>query len=275
DYHSIHLQEPVVDFPCEGKETFIDQIFKVIADHKPLTFKLVGFPFKSINTEQKVISSQPDMAERSALEHLNELCSQIQSLYSPGAHIVILTDGHIFCDVFQVSDAEVETYETTLKALASDLPHVTIQTLADLLPKDIDYQALREKFDHLSASEIDQKSLDLMKERLAFELNGIDSNLDHLAKTMMQRSHHYASFLLKQPSLAPMISLSVHFQKNIARKMGIYLVGKSPITPWHGAFVTAADGSVSIQYKKDINDQDYQVVSKIVNGVPCAFYRHR
>lgn len=276
----------------QGQEAYIEKILAIVQSNQPLTFKLVGFPYKSLNKDLKVFNNLPDMAERKAFEQLNALCAQIKEIYAPGAHLIIISDGHIFCDVFQISDAEVDAYEEGLNELMVDLPHLSLVTVKDLMEKPMTYDQFRQTLDKLSpsqdhfvktllADENAHHGFDVMKKRLHLDLNcpsGISllriSSLDHIAQTVMGRSSRFSTYISQQKSLASSLNLSVHFQKNVSKKMGIHLVGSSVITPWHGVLVADKDGQFAVKHRQDINPQNYVVINEWVNGVACPYYRH-
>lgn len=76
-----------------GKASFLACIGKFVADGVAVQACLPAFPFKSANKVQKVLGILPDKAEELALQRLNDLCSQIEEIYPPGAKITIVSDG--------------------------------------------------------------------------------------------------------------------------------------------------------------------------------------
>ena len=52
----------------------------------------------------------PDLGERLALIRLDEFLISVNKLYAPGAHLVIFSDGRIYCDIPGVSDEVVDAY---------------------------------------------------------------------------------------------------------------------------------------------------------------------
>lgn len=57
---------------------------------------LPAFPFKSPNTQSKVLGKLPDKGEEFALAHLNGLCLAVKDIYEPGAELVIISDGLVY-----------------------------------------------------------------------------------------------------------------------------------------------------------------------------------
>jgi pyoverdine/dityrosine biosynthesis protein Dit1 len=75
---------------------FLDQICAKVTSAQPIMMCLPAFPFKSPNTSTKILGRLPDKVEEFALAHLNGLCSAIKDVYSPGAELMIISDGLIY-----------------------------------------------------------------------------------------------------------------------------------------------------------------------------------
>ncbi len=124
--------------PClkkqEGTSELKKKILHFIQKSQPITFTLVGFPFKSGNKEKKVIGDLPDLAERLALEKLHRFVEDISEIYPYGAKLNLYADGLAFFDVLGIPLEKVLQYETSLKTLAADLPLISIITCQDLFP---------------------------------------------------------------------------------------------------------------------------------------------
>lgn len=90
-----------------GTEVFSPRVRRHVIHRRRIPMVLPAFPAKSINTTEKVLGASPDLGEELALDRLNDLCSQIQKVYAPGAMVLIATDGacyngewgkHIVCE---------------------------------------------------------------------------------------------------------------------------------------------------------------------------------
>ena len=82
--------------PEPGKLRFLAQVYEQVKAGQPIQMCLPAFPFKSPNTESKVLGRLPDMAEQFALAHLNGLCAAIGDVYPPGAELTIISDGLVY-----------------------------------------------------------------------------------------------------------------------------------------------------------------------------------
>lgn len=76
-----------------GREVFSPRVRRHVAAGRTIPMVLPAFPAKSINCVDKVLGPWPDLGEELALDRLNDLCSQIQKVYRPGAMVLIATDG--------------------------------------------------------------------------------------------------------------------------------------------------------------------------------------
>ncbi len=116
----------------QGEDQLIQKVKGFIELDKPLQFLLPSFPFKSKNTEKKVIGPDPDLGELLGLTTLEHVCRQISELYSPGAKVTLVTDGVYCAEPIGVSEMEATMYVDQIKTLikALDAP-IEILSLAD------------------------------------------------------------------------------------------------------------------------------------------------
>ena len=129
--------------------TQLPRIQTFISANLPIHFILPAFPAKSPNPN-KVLGAVPDMAEKLALTFLNSLCENIKSHYAPGARLTICSDGHVFSDLINVSDATINTYQNKIKALIKDeqLSHLDVLNLGDIE----EFAALTDDYDVLRST---------------------------------------------------------------------------------------------------------------------------
>ena len=80
----------------DGFETFFPIVLGQVSRGEPVKMLLPGFPFKSPNSRDKVLSNLPDLGEELALKHLNGLCENIKAVYEHGAEIHITSDGLVY-----------------------------------------------------------------------------------------------------------------------------------------------------------------------------------
>lgn len=75
---------------------FLAQVYGRVQSNQPILMCLPAFPFKSPNTRTKVLGRLPDKAEEFALAHLDGLCAAIKHEYTPGAQLMIISDGLVY-----------------------------------------------------------------------------------------------------------------------------------------------------------------------------------
>ncbi|KAF5021531.1 hypothetical protein F66182_6413 [Fusarium sp. NRRL 66182] len=132
----------------EGLLRNLALIYSQVKEDKPIEMCIPAFPFKSPNTDVKVLGRLPDKAEEYALARLNGLCAGIQDIYSPGAKLVIVSDGIVYNadvilsrqpDLLGVPDLDVWAYGEALRDMSSanGFHHIQFSRLNDLVPLDL------------------------------------------------------------------------------------------------------------------------------------------
>ena len=289
DAACVGLSRPGARF-VKGVAEFKKKLKKAVSSGRKLQLFLVGFPFKSRNHQDKVLSGKVDMAEYNTLKFLNEFLVQICKHYKLGAHLTILLDGSAFSDLFGVSLAEMQHYEKDLKKLAACFPNISIVGSQDFAVKgmnhflsylqgfscDPEVQGKQQKDD-------DPTTKVSLKRRLSLEfadplgqdyLRARKMNVEQLEKQLSLRSACFGAFAKKHYySLYPeAFPLSVHFSKDLSKSFGIQLSKGSNLTPWHGVARLEKDGSYKVVYKRDIDLSKYSLFYHNINGVRCAYY---
>lgn len=267
-------------------------LIRAIKDNRPITLILPAFPAKSPN-RNKTLGPLPDLAEKHALENLRDLCHRIQSVYEPGAELVICSDGRVFADLVRIPDRDVTDYGHELKkhsrAHYGDL--IKFFNLDDVYPEIEDFAVLREELlieygEQLTSlakrcrSEREAKAMYLGITRFIFEdYCGIEPFLDKsrthvqklakiIALRVIQRSNAWTRLLEKQFSDA--IRLSIHPQYRVSSKIGVYLADADDnwVTPWHS--VAVRDGE-TVRLKKRADAQALDSVLVFSDGRPSHF----
>ncbi|WQF89193.1 Putative isocyanide synthase/Spore wall maturation protein DIT1 [Colletotrichum destructivum] len=102
-----------------GRQVFSPHVLRHVAEGRRIPMVLPAFPAKSINCVDKVFGPQPDLGEELALDRLNDLCSQIQRVYKPGATVLIATDGACYNDLTGVTNDDLWHYGVTLREMVA------------------------------------------------------------------------------------------------------------------------------------------------------------
>ena len=79
-----------------GKDIVVGQLRRAIEQNSVIRLVLPAFPFKSPNKISKVLGALPDKAEEVALAHLHGLCIMITEIHTPGAEVVVVSDGLMY-----------------------------------------------------------------------------------------------------------------------------------------------------------------------------------
>lgn len=80
----------------DGFDIFFPVVLGQVSRGESVKMLLPGFPFKSPNSRDKVLSNLPDLGEELALKHLNGLCENIKAVYEHGAEVHITSDGLVY-----------------------------------------------------------------------------------------------------------------------------------------------------------------------------------
>jgi len=219
-----------------------------------LTMVLPGFPFKSTNRTQKVSGALPDAGEEEALKALSLLCEEIAQLV-PVEHLIV-SDGHVFNDLLDVPDEEVDAYFDELRRLNSS-SRIRFVRLKDLYAEDRPAADLRRRV-------IDDFAENMEDICARLEKGGADTALycgmkrfmeeerpqqtgeskrdmrrrcASLAKLFYQRSQAYSGLIRQK--LPDALRLTIHPREDWSEKIPVRLVssGDRWATPWHNVAV--------------------------------------
>lgn len=82
------------EWDLSGRNYFFHRVLEFVNRNEQCQMALPAFPCKSPN-DAKVGGPKPDMAERVALETLCAFVKSVKKIYSPGATIWVIHDGHL------------------------------------------------------------------------------------------------------------------------------------------------------------------------------------
>ena len=230
------------------------QIENLIRLGRTITFVLPAFPAKSPNRE-KTAGVLPDLGERLALRALNDICRKIHAIYRMGAQMIICSDGRVFSDLVQVSDADVDAYAAGIKEIIAEekLTFLSTFSLEDYYD-NIGYDRMRDLLSYQHGDLIaDIKSHVKINAEARMLFNGIHRfifedrivQMDTVSKNqvrrfskdiayqVIQRSHAWSR--LVENHFPDAIRLSIHPQHCHSAKMGMMLLNSQDLwaTPWH------------------------------------------
>lgn len=253
--------------PCSHCiEPHLAKIVSAVIRRQPITFVLPAFPGKSPNPA-KVLGPLPDMAERCALEFLQYLCDRIKHHYSPGAQIILCSDGRVFSDAVGMKDDDVTAYQNEISKMIIALGLNSISTFnLEELYEGLTFDQMRtqmmaqygESIEILKDSVSRGKSSDCSEDdkeshrlylgitRFLFEdslfpgqtqsRNSLQKESRTRAYTVIQRSKAWGE--LVEDKFPDAVRLSIHPQSCGAKKLGIRMIEPDNWqTPWHGVAV--------------------------------------
>ncbi|PTB65521.1 Clavaminate synthase-like protein [Trichoderma citrinoviride] len=264
----------------EGALKFLALIYTHVKAGEAVPMCLPAFPFKSPNSQSKVLGKLPDRAEELALAHLHGLCLAIQDIYPPGANLTIISDGLVYNDLLGVPDRDVWHYGETLRAIARarGYKHIFFSRLRDLvaiqLPEQLDemtYVANASNFrrallNTFSRPDWDWKTVSQTEDVcltyrgyikfLETDLQTVypvgddrsktkyKRGIEYIAQQMMARGDAFASAVRQK--YKDSVRLSIH-PSNMTNKLSISLLPTDAIytTPWHCAVAYRLDGTTS------------------------------
>lgn len=238
-----------------------------------LTFILPAFPAKSPSRD-KTNGDLPDFGEVLSLQNLQAFCNRLEEIYSPGAEVVICSDGRVFSDVVKVDDVTIDQYNDGIFSIISEynLHSISVFRMDDLYPH-LSPADLRNLLIDVYAMDIEQvKHLVLSSSSYKSLFNGIHRFLseDELSSTtglsrssaqkmtkertyeLLRRSDAWSKLLDSHYPNA--LRLSIHPHAIGHEKFGIKLVPSSNkwATPWHNVVVKIKNKYELMHKKKAI-----------------------
>jgi pyoverdine/dityrosine biosynthesis protein Dit1 len=276
------------EFEAIGKTVLAGRIDQMVSKKQPIKFAMLGFPFKSTNLRDKVLSPYPDKGEELTVKNFAAMNEKIKQVYAPGMSLSILSDGYVFNDLLNIPDEVAFEYLEISKQFGADqgapLEWYTLKAFYN----GWDINKMREKMNSqfgITEQELQYRiiydadvnylyrgMIKFMSEELADKNYTTSSQRQKAAKSlvrrMMLRNEAYDNMV--RHIFKEHIRLSMHPSVNNGKKYSIKLID-SPYarhSAWHSAVVFDGD-SVLTMHKKDAIQKGYELVS--VDGQPFYF----
>ena len=240
-----------------AEDFILGKIERAIERRETLQLVLPAFPAKSSNPE-KTLGILPDYGEVLALRRLDSLCAQLSALHSPGARLIVCSDGRVFSDLVEVADEAVSRYGSEIRRIIADhgLTRLDAFDLDDEFPGLEGYGAKRavltDRFaepldkvrERCQTDEAGRRLFDGIHRFLFEDLVVLKPELSRtqvrkLAKerayAVIQRSNAWSR--LVEARFPDALRLSIHPQTAGSRKIGVSLLPSENRwrTPWHSA----------------------------------------
>ncbi|KAK5654063.1 hypothetical protein OQA88_7743 [Cercophora sp. LCS_1] len=287
---------------------FAALIYSQVKASRPVLMCLPAFPFKSPNSQSKVLGRLPDKAEELALAHINGLCAAITDIYPPGAELTIVSDGLVYNDLLGVPDKDVWAYGQSLRTLATTrkFKHIRFSRLHELLDTTIDEPELNEMAYVAQATDFRRSLLNQFgrhnwdptteintKDDTCLTYKGylkfLETDLEHvypvgtdrskksykngikhIARQMLYRGDAFARAVREKfPSH---VRLSIHPSSSALTKISISLLPTSSVwtTPWHCAMAVMLDGGIQTGPRSQFENGTFELVTDS-SGRPSHF----
>ncbi|KAJ8114760.1 hypothetical protein OPT61_g3437 [Boeremia exigua] len=289
----------------DGFETFFPIVLGQVSRGEPVKMLLPGFPFKSPNSRDKVLSNLPDLGEELALKHLNGLCEKIQTVYEHGAEVHITSDGLVYNDLLGVPNEDVWNFGEAVRQITVEhgLHHLSFLRLWDLLGTPGTWsrehyltnassirKELKDRYgdpqfeaDMANKSSSDMqmthtKYLEFLKSDLLLNEDWIAQSpeqqaitISDTAKAMMGRWKAFAAAL--EANRTDYVRLSIH-DSGGKDKLSMALIpqaqrGALGATPWHSVVVAELDGSYRSVQRHTVDQEKYELIHS--KGRPYFF----
>ncbi len=289
DIFQTYRMAPTKDdvYETQGKQILAEKMEIYVSQNKTIPFVMLGFPFKSTNSRDKVLGKLPDYAEELTLKNFAKFNEDVKMVYEPGIEINMVSDGFVFNDLLGATDRDVEIY----KEISMDMGKVASVKWFDL--KDFYGTSLntgREKVishfgitpeklanDILNNPDVNylyRGMIRFMEEELAIKdfpsRNQLQKAAKKLTREMMFRNEAYSNLVRKE--FSSHIRLSMHPSVNNGAKYSINLInGRSHYSAWHSVVLEDEDGFMTM-HKKDAIEAGHELMYK--NNQPFYFKKN-
>lgn len=283
------LATNIDEYESVGKGILSERIGKMVAHNQPLKFAMLGFPFKSTNTRDKVLSAYPDKGEELTMANFKAMNDKLKQVYEPGMALSILSDGYVFNDIWGISNEVTTEYLNISKEFGQEQgAPLDWYSLPDFYSGRCDLEKARDKM---------EQQFGITEEQLQYRIM-YDADVNYTYRGMIRfvsEEYAYREFtsgkakeravkalvrrtMLRNEAFDNMvrhifkdhIRLSMHQSVNNGKKYSIKLID-SPYarhSAWHSAVVL--DGpDVITMHKRDALALGYELVD--VDGQPYYF----
>lgn len=282
----MHSESPIDQYESVGKPLLKSKIQDFVENNIPVSFVMLGFPFKSMNYRDKVLGKLPDEGEMASMLHFKTFLDNIKAIYPPGATITIVQDGYVFNDLMEVSDGTVEAYKEMIRSMGS-ITSTHWYSLEDFYSKKTTLSSSRSKLmSHFGIDNVELERRILMDPDVNFLYRGmirfmtgdlaikdfvsnaqLHKTAKALARQMMLRNEAFSA--LTRAEFSSDIRLSMHHSINNGNKYSVNLIKGGSHSPWHSTLVKRKDGTVTTMHRKDASELGHELVYK--DGRPFYF----
>lgn len=286
-FNAYRMAPTAIDqYEATGKQILANRIEGFVNKQETIQFAMLGFPFKSTNTRDKVLGDLPDLGEELTVKNFNAFNDTIKGIYSPGVKIRIASDGYVFNDLLGVNDDIVHRYTTGSSYMDHggtmdmiDLTHFygdgSMASKRERLMNHFGYTWEKMEQEILFNPDVNflyRGMLKFMNEELAWHdfpsKNQREKAAKKLVREMMLRNEAYNLLIRKE--LSDHIRLSMHPSVNNGYKYSFKLIPGEHTnhSAWHSV-VVLHNGQATTMHKKDAIAAGYELMYK--DGNPYNF----
>lgn len=251
----VRNQNKDIPYDIIGVDDLADKLCYFMRCNSRILMSLSAFPFKSLNTEKKVLSFKADLGDLVAILTLNHISCEISRIYEPGASIFIFSDGVAFKKILPIRNEEYWKYQRTMQLLVMPFAErLFFLTQSERVYRD--FARKRIKTISLDQSAISSMTIFAREEmkcsRYSEWKETKNLSAKSLGSSLALHSRMFNEFLKERiPGYRRMIHLSVRPYTDISEKLGISLIYLSMGTPWHCVLVMN-DRTVYLRKLEDI-----------------------
>ncbi|EEP80070.1 predicted protein [Uncinocarpus reesii 1704] len=211
----------------QGREYFASKVRFFTSRNLRLEMCLPAFPCKSSNPE-KVAGRLPDKGEEIALRRLHGFVRQIENIYTPGARVWIISDGHVFSDC-----SESISYFRAIESSAGEQKErVCFRSLIDIFnlktTDEIEEYPDMPNLEHHIATELKNDAETCRRILMAGcepSQTGLRARIESQESSILALYRGFSRFMLEDLDLHPLTqSLSRSQRKKLATKVSFEMI---------------------------------------------------
>lgn len=283
--------KPNDQYESVGKEKLANKLTTFVDTGKPIDFVMLGFPFKSTNTRDKVLGALPDKAEEVTLKNFTAFDNAIKTIYPAGVRLHMATDGFVFNELLGVPESTVMQYKEICADLGKYSPVVwydlndfysgsSISDKLGRLTNQFGITAVKLQEEIMTNPDVNylyRGMFRFMMEELAPRGYATKNQLEKAAKAltreMMLRNEAYSNLVRKE--FSQMVRLSMHPSVNNGYKYSFQLIPspKAHHSAWHCALAINDAGEIETIHRIDAETRGYELVN--VNGQPYYYHSNQ
>ncbi|CAG8521579.1 14580_t:CDS:2 [Dentiscutata heterogama] len=272
-----HRRGPSKHFEV-ARDDYENRLSKAITNNEKLLLALPSFPVKCWNP-LKVERRMPDLAELNCLGRLYLLCKEIESIYEPGAKVILIADGPIYADIFNEPLNLISKYSTEF-AEAKKISTIQVETFWRENPDNKHRKMLLENT--MTNINVATYSKDLLRSiffdtKYNRDISELKMVKDEITKQTEVSALKYAILLqainsmeLVKKCYPGCIRVTCHPKPG---QLGLHLVSpKSCFNfPWNGVGVKKKNGEISVSLEDEVR-RDQRYVAVYIEGEEFPFY---